>query len=89
VVVVGEPRQIRPAVAAAETAAHWWGSAVAAQRAIRTEALEHADFYDLAAEAVATLRSLEDLAELLARQVGGYGTRRNLRDDAGCDPRHA
>lgn len=83
---MGEPRQIRPAVAAAETAAHWWRAAVAAQRGIRAEALEHADFYDLAAEAVTTLRSLEDLAELLARQVSGYGAGRALRDDTGCDP---
>lgn len=57
-----------------------------AQRAVRAEALEHADFYDLAAETVATLRSLEDLAELLGRQVGGYGTGRRMRDDARCDP---
>jgi hypothetical protein len=87
---MGEPRQIRPAVAAAvaaaETAAQWWSTAVAAQRAIRAEALEHADFYDLAAEVVTTLRSLEDLAELLARQVGSYGTGRVLGDDAGCGP---
>ena len=74
---MGEPRQLRPAVAAAETAAHWWSTAVAAQHAVRAEALEHADFYDLAAEVVATLRSLEDLAELLARQVGGYGAGRS------------
>jgi hypothetical protein len=32
------------------------------------------------------LRSLEDLAELLARQVGSYGAGRNLCDDAGGDP---
>lgn len=83
---MGEPQQIRPAVVAAETAAHWWSSAVAAQRSVRPGALEHADFYDLAAEAVATLRSIEDLAELLSRQVGGYGAGRVLRDDAGCDP---
>jgi hypothetical protein len=83
---MGEPRQVRPAVAAAETAANWWSSAVAAQRAVRAEALEHADFYDLAAEIVTTLRSLEDLAELLARQVDGYGAGRALRDDTGCDP---
>jgi hypothetical protein len=85
-VVMGEPRQLRPALAAAETAARWWSTAVAAQRAVRAEAFEHADFYDLAAEAVGTLRSLEDLAALLARQVGSYGAGRNLRDDAGGDP---
>lgn len=86
VAVVGEPRQARPAVAAAETAAHWWSVAVAAQRSVRLEVLEHADFYDLAAEAVGTLRSIEQLAELLARQVGSYGGGRSLRDDSGCDP---
>ncbi|GAA4820933.1 hypothetical protein GCM10023201_03090 [Actinomycetospora corticicola] len=86
VAAVGEPRQVRPAVAAAENATHWWRTAVAAQRALRAEALEHADFYDLTAEAVGTLRSIEELAELLARQVGGYGSGRVLRDDAGCDP---
>ncbi|MCD2197685.1 hypothetical protein LQ327_30370 [Actinomycetospora endophytica] len=84
---MGEPRQVRPAVAGAETAARWWRTAVAAQRAVRAEALEHADFYDLAAEMVTTLRALEDLTELLARQVGGYRAGRALRDDTGCDPR--
>jgi hypothetical protein len=83
---MGEPRQLRPAVAAAETAAHWWSTAVTAQRAVRAGACEHADFYGLAAEVVGTLRSLEDLAELLARQVSGYGAGRNLRDDTGGDP---
>jgi hypothetical protein len=52
----------------------------------RTEALDHAGFYDLAAELVATLRSLEDLADTLAGQVAGYGTGRRLRDDTGADP---
>jgi hypothetical protein len=42
--------------------------------------------HDLAAELVATLRTLEDLAETLARQTAGYGTGRRLRGDAGGDP---
>ena len=36
---------------------------------------------------VTTLRSLEDLAEVLSGQVGSYGTGRLLRDDTGADPR--
>ena len=84
---MGEPRLARPAVTAAATAAHWWHAATSAQRAVRREALEHADFYDLAAEMVTTLRSLEGLAEVLAGQVGSYGNGRVLRDDSGADPR--
>ena len=72
---------------AAVAAAHWWQAAATAQRAVRGEVLEHADFYDLAAEMVTTLRCLEDLAEVLAGQVGHYGTGRSLRDDSGADPR--
>lgn len=84
--VVGEPKRPCGPVAAAETGGRWWATAAAAQRMTRTEALDHAGFYDLAAELVATLRSLEDLAETLARQVGGYGAGRRLRDDTGADP---
>ena len=84
---MGEPRPARPAVTAAVAAAHWWQAAASAQRGVRGEALEHADFYDLAAELVTTLRSLEDLAEVLAGQVGHYGIGRSLRDDTGGDPR--
>jgi hypothetical protein len=73
-------------VAAAQTGARWWSTAATAQRMTRTEALDHAGFYDLAAELVATLRSLEDLADTLAGQVAGYGTGRRLRDDTGADP---
>ena len=83
---MGEPRRVRPSVAAAETGAQWWNAAVATQYEVRADSLDHADFYDLAAEAVTTLRSLEQLAELFARQVGGYGAGRRLRDDAGCNP---
>jgi hypothetical protein len=84
--VVGEPRQACGAVAAAENGARWWATAVQVQRMTRSEALDHSGFYDLAAELVATLRTLEDLADILARQTAGYGTGRRLRDDAGGDP---
>lgn len=77
----------RPAVTAGESGARWWATAAQVQREIRTETLDHADFYDLAGELAATLRSLEDLADTLARQVGRYGSGRDLRDDAGCNPR--
>jgi hypothetical protein len=46
----------------------------------------HEDFYALAGELVDTLRSLESLAGVLARQVAGYGEGRVLRDDEGRDP---
>lgn len=84
--VVGEPRQGCGAVAAAENGARWWATAAQVQRMTRFEVLDHAQFYGLAAELVATLRTLEDLADTLARQTGGYGTGRRLRDDAGGDP---
>ena len=83
---MGEPRPARPAVTAAAAATHWWQAATCAERAVRPDLLEHADFYDLAAEMVTTLRSLEDLAEVLSGQVGSYGTGRTLRDDTGADP---
>ena len=41
----------------------------------------HADFYDIAADVVATLYALDDLSVVLARQVGGYGQGRALYDD--------
>lgn len=84
--VVADPGPARPAVTAAVNGAQWWGSAVQAQRAVPSTRLEHADFYEVAAELVATLRSFEDLTEVLARQVGGYGAGRALRDDTGADP---
>jgi hypothetical protein len=86
VVVVGEPRQASGAVAAGENGARWWATAAQLQRATRSEVLDHSEFYDLTAELVATLRTLEDLADTLARQTAGYGTGRRLRDDAGGDP---
>lgn len=83
---MGEPRSARPAVAAAANGARWWSIATRTQRAVPTETLDHADFYDLAAELVSTLRALGDLADALARQAGQYGRGRRLRDDAGKDP---
>ena len=41
----------------------------------------HADFYDIAADVVATLYALDDLTVVLARQVGDYGQGRALYDD--------
>jgi hypothetical protein len=84
--VVAEPKPACGAVAAAVNGARWWATAAQVQRMTRAEALDHAVFSDLAAELVATLRSLEDLADTLARQSAGYGTGRRLRDDTGADP---
>jgi hypothetical protein len=42
---------------------------------------DHADFYALAGEVVATLYALDDLAQVLRRQVAGYGQGRPVYDD--------
>jgi hypothetical protein len=86
VLAVGEPKRPCGAVAAGVNGARWWATAAQVQRMTRSEALDHAVFSDVAAELVATLRSLEDLADTLARQSAGYGTGRRLRDDTGADP---
>ena len=66
------------AVARAEGGVAGWEDAVRLQRwAIP----DHADFYALAGEIVATLHALEDLAHILARQIAGYGHGRVLYDD--------
>jgi myo-inositol catabolism protein IolC len=57
------------AVRHAERAADAWQAALAAQR---TAVPDHAAFYALAAEVVATLRHLDGLCELLTQQVAGY-----------------
>lgn len=68
------------AVAHAETGAEQGRAAAVEQR---TAPLDHADFYALAAEAVQTLRALEGLARVLARQVSEYDKGRLLYDDTG------
>lgn len=42
---------------------------------------DHAEFYALAGEMVATLHALENLARVLRQQVAGYGKGRVLYDD--------
>lgn len=63
----------------AETAALEWQAAVAAQR---VAVPDHADFYALAAEIVPTLHALQDLANVLRRQVTGYADGRAVYDDS-------
>ena len=67
----------------AERASSLWRLAVLGQQ---EAAPDHCEFYALAGELVATLRALEALAAVLARQVAGYGRGRVLRDDAGLAP---
>lgn len=71
------------AVETAERAAQAWRAAVHEQLGAEPD---HGDFYAIAGELVDTLRSLESLAAVLARQVAGYGEGRVLRDDEGGDP---
>jgi hypothetical protein len=74
----------RPEAVRQADAGSWaWHAVVHAQR---TATLDHADFYALTGAVVDTLRALESLAGLLARQVGGYGEGRALYDDEGGDP---
>ncbi|MBN9100517.1 MAG: hypothetical protein J0I49_20725 [Pseudonocardia sp.] len=73
------------AVQRAETGAEAWCEVVRAQLAAIPD---HADFYALAGEMVETLRVLDSLAGVMARQVMSYGTGRAVYDDAGSDPAH-
>jgi hypothetical protein len=73
------------AVARAGVGAQQWRAVVHAQQ---TAVAAHADFYALAAELVDTLRSLDALAGLLARQAAGYGAGREIYDDEDADPAH-
>lgn len=70
-------------VAVAERASCLWRRAVLGQQ---VAAPDHGDFYALAGELVFTLRALEGLTSVLARQVAGYGQGRTLRDDEGLPP---
>lgn len=67
-----------PAARHAEAGAEAWQSAVHAQRSATPD---HADFYALAAELVPTLYTLQDLANVLRRQVAGYAADRPIYDD--------
>jgi hypothetical protein len=70
-------------VATAERATALWRLAVLGQQ---EAAPNHGEFYAVAGELVATLRALEALTAVLARQVAGYGRGRVLRDDEGLPP---
>ena len=68
----------------AEAGVSGWEDAVRLQRWATPD---HADFYALAGEIVATLYALDDLAQVLRRQVAGYGQAqqdrgRRLYDDS-------
>lgn len=75
----------------AETGTGAWEDAVRLQRWATSD---HADFYALACETVATLHALEDLAVVLRRQVAGYAAAQQARgrqvydDTRQHDPRH-
>ena len=80
------PERMPCAAAAAETGSRWWALAARTQRTKRGDTVDHADLYGLAGEVVATLRALDELAGVLARQTAYYGVGRALRDDEGADP---
>lgn len=67
-----------PAVENAERGANAWAAVVHAQRSATPD---HTDFYGLAAEIVPTLYTLQDLANVLRRQVAGYAQGRPVYDD--------
>jgi hypothetical protein len=62
----------------AERGSAGWEDAVRLQRWATPD---HADFYALAGEIVATLCALDDLAQVLHRQVSRYGQGRRVYDD--------
>ena len=64
------------AAARAQTGTSAWEDAVRLQRWATSD---HADFYALACETVATLHALEDLARVLRRQVAGYAVAQRAR----------
>lgn len=74
-----------PAVRQAEAGAVAWRAVVHAQL---SAVPDHADFYAIGAELVATLHAVESLATVLVRQVEGYaaGRRRVYDDSGGVDP---
>ena|SRR5690348_6991470 len=66
-----------PAVRAQQGSAGWED----AVRLQRWATPDHADFYALAGEIVATLYALDDLTQVLHQQVSRYGQGRRLYDD--------
>ncbi|MFB9384443.1 hypothetical protein ACFFTK_14990 [Pseudonocardia petroleophila] len=66
-------------MAAAETGADGWTEVARHQRWADAD---HADFYSIAGDALATVHALEDLAEILAGQVAAYGQGRAVYDDS-------
>jgi hypothetical protein len=66
----------------AEAGTAAWEDAVRLQRWATPD---HADFYALAPEIVATLHALEDLARVLRRQVAGYVAGQQVRGRAVYD----
>jgi hypothetical protein len=62
----------------AERGSAGWEDAVRLQRWATPN---HADFYALAGEIVATLSALDDLADVVHHQVSRYGQGRRLYDD--------
>jgi len=68
-----------------EAGARAWREALLAQHAAVPA---HGDFYDLAAHMVNTLRALDAVAGVLARQVADYGAGRVVYDDEGANPAH-
>ena len=70
----------RPAaVVAAEIGADGWTEVARHQKWATPD---HADFYSIAGDAVATVNALEDLTEILAGQVAVYGQGRAVYDDS-------
>lgn len=67
-----------PALDRAADGTDGWEQAVRFQRQATPD---HADFYALAGEIVATLHALDDLTEILSRQVAGYAEGRPVYDD--------
>ena len=72
------PDERRPALVAAEAATEQWANVARLQRWATPD---HADFYALAREIVATLHALDDMAHVLRQQVAGYAQGRTLYDD--------
>jgi hypothetical protein len=68
----------RPAIERSEQGAQAWHDVVRHQR---NSPADHADFYALAGDMVATLHALDDLAGVLRRQIVSYVGQPGLYDD--------
>jgi hypothetical protein len=75
----GDDDERPAAVVAAEIGADGWTEVARHQR---WAAADHADFYSIAGDALATVNALEDLTEILAGQVASYGQGRAVYDDS-------